>query len=47
MEAITRISPHTLARELNNSSMTVPTEPVAPTTASVGSGTRAYRPVPA
>src|SRR4051812_42574395 len=35
-EARSRISPQTVRREGGNSSMTVPTEPVAPTTASVG-----------
>src|SRR5262245_39136790 len=35
-EATRRISPHTLAREESRSHMTVPTAPVAPTTANVG-----------
>ena len=35
-EAISRISPHTSRRDDSSSRMTVPTEPVAPTTASEG-----------
>ena len=43
-EAISRISPQTSSRVDSRSSITVPTAPVAPTTAS--EGRRAHRPVP-
>ena len=46
-EAISLISPQTSSRVESRSSITVPTAPVAPTTASVGPVIRAaHRPVP-